>query len=66
MSTFEEGLGRVMYVFGALKYGRPFPRTPVEVRESANVRFGAQSAVIHTRGVRELSLNCLFAGGNIN
>ena len=44
ISTFEEGLGRVMYVAGALEYERPFLAPHVQVHVTAPARIGQESA----------------------
>ena len=40
VSSFEEGLGRVMYVAGALEYERPLPWPTLSIHVTASQMFG--------------------------
>ena len=46
MASFEEGLGRVMYVVSALEYEVAFPGAAVPIYDDASSRFNTQGACI--------------------
>ena len=64
MASFEEGLGRVMYVAGALENERPFLRSSLQVYVSSPARLGQGGAAIcfllpQTPGSADLRMQAL-------